>query len=219
VLAYYDWTWEASSAPKGATAGVAFNGWADPAKALQDSENVFANLVGDKWISIGGGNSNGRFTAVSLKALIASINAGNMGKYVGLVLDVEECDSGLSSLFKDALAAAKAKGMLTMVTISHSAPYGCTDAPTLMFTFFSDDNTDYLSPQMYTRGTEHSPELTETRPGLLFDAYVLSKPAIVPSIVDGSHYAAVSDFFGAKGVTLSGYVQWAHASSWSQIEV
>jgi len=212
VLGYWDWTWEVSGAPSGATFGVAFNGWADPSQALSDSEDVYSSLVGDKYISIGGGNNNGRFTRSKLQALVTSINSGNFEKYDGIALDVEECDSGLETEFTQALAAAKAKGMKTMVTISHSAPYGCDDAKQLMQLFFADGNTDYLSPQMYTSGEEQTPDFDETTDaGVSFDEYTKSRAAIIPSIVDETHYAAVKDFFQAKGVSCVGYVQWAHA--------
>jgi len=212
VLGYWDWTWEASGAPSGATFGVAFNGWADPSQALSDSEDVYSSLVGDKFISIGGGNNNGRFTQSRLEALVTSINQGNFAKYDGIALDVEECDSGLASEFTHALAAAKAKGMKTMVTISHSAPYGCDDAATLMQTFFADGNTDYLSPQMYSSGEEQIPDFDETTDaGVSFAEYTKSRAAIIPSVVDQTHYKAVKDFFSAKGVPCHGYVQWAHA--------
>lgn len=212
VLGYWDWTWEPSRAPSGATFGVAFNGWADPSQALSDSEDVYSSLIGDKYISIGGGNSNGRFTRSTLQALVSSINNGKFSKYDGIALDVEECDSGLESDFTQALAAAKAKGMKTMVTISHSAPYGCDDAGQLMQTFFADANTDYLSPQMYTSGEERTPDFDETTDaGVPFAEYTKSKAAIIPSIVDQTHYEAVKNFFSAKGVLCHGYVQWAHA--------
>merc|ERR1712048_749885 len=110
----------------------------------------------------------------------------------GLALDVEECDSGLASSFTDVLATAKSVGMETMVTISHSAPYGCDDASTLMQAFFADVNTDYLSPQMYTSGEERSPDFEETTDaGVTFAEFAESRAAIIPSIVDESHYKPV----------------------------
>merc|ERR1712137_1519421 len=132
-------------------------------------------------------------------SLKSKLSAGDFKAYEGLALDVEECDSGLASSFTDVLATAKSVGMETMVTISHSAPYGCDDASTLMQAFFADRNTDYLSPQMYTSGEEPTPDFDEAR------------AAIIPSIVDGTHYQPVVQFFSGKGIQLSGYVQWAHA--------
>jgi len=209
-LGYWDWTWEASGAPAGATLGVAFNGWADPAQALSDSEDVRSLLVGKKYISIGGGNNNGRFTQARLDSLKSKLSAGDFKAYEGLALDVEECDSGLASSFTDVLATAKSVGMETMVTISHSAPYGCDDASTLMQAFFADRNTDYLSPQMYTSGEEPTPDFDEAA-GATFAQFAQARAAIIPSIVDGTHYQPVVQFFSGKGIQLSGYVQWAHA--------
>jgi len=143
------------------------------------------------------------------------INAGQLSKYQGLALDVEECsETGLAPSFLAATAAAKAKGMETMVTISHSAPYGCSDARDLMLAFFADAHCDYLSPQLYTSGAEAAPDFTETAVGsVTWEEYLQSKARIIPSIVDGTHYAATQSYFAGKGIALSGYVQWAHATS------
>merc|ERR1711957_700720 len=50
VIGYWDWTWSSSRAPAGATFGVAFNGWAEPSRALADSEGVYNSLVGRKYL-------------------------------------------------------------------------------------------------------------------------------------------------------------------------
>lgn len=211
-IGYWDWTWEPSGAPKGATIGVAFNGWAEPSSALADSEGVYDSLVGRKYISIGGGNDNGAFTKVRLQTLVSMINSGKFSKYQGIALDVEEChETGLASSFLAATAAAKSKGLETMVTISHSKPYGCNDGRELMQAFFSDTNCDFLSPQLYSGGGESTPDFTAV--GVQWEEYIGSHARIIPSIVDESHYAATKTYFQGKGVALSGYVQWAHAKA------
>merc|ERR1712137_1540745 len=149
-----------------------------------------------------GGNNNGRFTQARLDSLKSKLSAGDFKAYEGLALDVEECDSGLASSFTDVLATAKSVGMETMVTISHSAPYGCDDASTLMQAFFADRNTDYLSPQMYTSGEEPTPDFDEAA-GATFAQFAQARAAIIPSIVDGTHYQPVVQFFSGKGIQLS----------------
>merc|ERR1712048_990603 len=140
------------------------------------------------------------------------INSGQFSKYQGIALDVEECtETGLASSFLAATAAAKSKGMETIVTISHSAPYGCSDKRDLMLAFFDDANTDYLSPQLYTSGGESAPDFTAD--AVSWDEYRQSKAALIPSIVDGTHYAATESYFSGKGIATKGYVQWAHASA------
>merc|ERR1719247_3686238 len=82
-------------------------------------------------------------------------DAGNLSTWDGIVLDVEECfESGLAKPFGALLRAAKAAGLRTMVTTSHSAPYKCDDAKALMQSFFASDDCDYISPQLYASGNE-----------------------------------------------------------------
>merc|ERR1712232_1230413 len=126
-------TWLPAGAPAGATFGVAFSGWADYKLALRDSVNVSASLVGDKYLALGGGNDNGAFDSSNLAAVAAAIRAGALESWDGVVLDIEVChETGLASAFSSVLAAAKAKRMKTLVTVSHSAPYACHDDPTIM---------------------------------------------------------------------------------------
>jgi len=191
--------------------GVAFNGWADVDQALSASAQVVNSLVGVKYISAGGGNDNGKFTSARLDGWVNAINSGKLSAYGGVALDVEECaSSGLASGFLRVTAAAKAKGMQTIVTVSHSAPYGCSDKVALMNAFFGDSNTDYLSPQLYTSGNEASPDFTAD--AVSWESYAGAHASLIPSIVNGGHFAATSSYFASKGLTVKGYVQWAHAS-------
>lgn len=186
--------------------------------ALADSEAVYGSLVGRKYISIGGGNENGAFSKARLDSLASMIKSGQFSKYQGLALDVEECSEvGLASSFLAATAAAKAAGMETMVTVSHSAPYGCSDKRDLMLALIGDINCDYLSPQLYTSGEEGLPDFTAD--GITWEEYGQSRGKIIPSIVDGTHYPATQSYFAGKGVPLSGYVQWAHATSAVEVAV
>lgn len=215
VIGYWDKTWAPGAAPTGANLGVAFNGWADPSQALSDSASVMNELTGTKYISIGGGNANGSFSLKRLQDLEGLINAGSFVGWHGIALDVEECsETGLASAFLKVTAAAKAKGFETMVTVSHSAPYGCTDASDLMRTFLADSNTDYMSPQLYSSGAESSPDFAETTDaGVPWSQYVGLSSKLIPSIVDETHYSAITDFFAALEVPVAGYVQWKTVGS------
>jgi len=211
-IGYWDKTWSSSQAPNGATFGVAFSGWADPSSALADSAGVYNSLVGRKYISIGGGNKNGRFNTARLASLVSMLDAGKFSQYQGLAIDLEECyETGLAPSFLAVTAAAKAAGMETMVTISHSAPYGCEDKVDLMRAVFADSNTDYLSPQLYTSGAESEPDFVYD--GISWEEYASYKGRIIPSIVDDTHYAATESFFAAAGAPVSGFVQWANVQS------
>lgn len=198
---------------------MAFNGWADAGHALSDSAGVYNSLTGAKYISIGGGNANGRFSLALVQDLERRIKADAFKAWQGIALDIEECsETGLASAFQAVLAAAKGRGLQTMVTVSHSAPYGCTDAHELMQAFLADENTDYVSPQLYGAGTESSPDFAETTDANVpWTQYVGMRPKLIPSIVDDTHYSPTVDFFTAAGVEVSGYVQWKTVSSASVV--
>jgi hypothetical protein len=133
-------------------------------------------------------------------------NAG----YVGICYDIEEGASGLSTAFANSFAVAKKANLMVFITISHSAPYGISDAAILMNSFFSNTNIDIISPQLYTSGTESANDFTALT--VPWSAYASAKAAIVPSIVTGSYYQSAYDYFaGLKNpIFIQGYVQWSH---------
>jgi LysM repeat protein len=211
IVGFWWWTWSATSAATANTnLGIAFSGWTDPATALQNSAHIKNSLPGSKYIALGGGNSSGAFTHASLTSVTAAINAGSFAGYDGIAYDVEEGDSGLESLFEQSFAAAKDNGFKVLVTVSHSAPYGISDASTLMQSFFANANIDYLSPQLYTTGKETANQYA-TSGGVTWSEYATAKAAVVPSIVDASLYQSAQNYFQQQGVTLSGFIQWGQA--------
>eukprot|EP01126_Amoeba_proteus_P026417 TRINITY_DN2615_c0_g1_i1.p1 TRINITY_DN2615_c0_g1~~TRINITY_DN2615_c0_g1_i1.p1 ORF type:complete len:580 (+),score=68.60 TRINITY_DN2615_c0_g1_i1:35-1774(+) len=208
VVGIWWWTWsQMPQTPQGTNLGIAFSGWVDPSSALSDSQAVYSKLPGYKILSLGGGNANGRWTAPALNSIIQFINSGQFDSYDGIAFDIEEGDSGLASLFGSAFAAAKNKGRIVIVTISHAAPYGVGDAALLMRGFFNDQNIDYISPQLYTTGQETSNDYS-TNMGISWSEYSSSKAAIVPSLVSGSMYSSAQTYFQTHGITLKGYIQW-----------
>jgi hypothetical protein len=126
IAGYWWWTWGSStSAPPGTTLGnflllynhisfalgIAFNGYSDPSKALKESSSLKSKLPGLKFISVGGGDADGRFTSTIVKSITSSINAGSFAGYNGIAYDIEEGDSGLSDV-----------RYLSTLSISHSHP-------------------------------------------------------------------------------------------------
>jgi hypothetical protein len=207
---YWWWTWSATQlAPANTNIAIAFSGWADPNKALSDSGGVVHKLpVGSKYISLGGGNSNGYFTLSSVNSITQAIQNGDFHAYDGIAYDVEEGDANLANAFTQSFAAAKLAGLKVLVTVSHSAPYGISDAADLMRYFFKESNIDILSPQLYTSGTEGSNDFT-TVAGVAWSEYGNASAAIVPSLVNSGMYSDCTVFLATQGVHVAGYIQWA----------
>lgn len=175
IKGYWDKTYEPSKPFSDSTLGIVFSGLADPDQALSESTKVKDMLVGDKYISLGGGIApGGSFTQQILNSIITHINNGNFSDYSGIAFDIEVGEANLTSLFQQAFAAAKTKNLKVLVTISHSAPYGIPDAQTMMKTFIDDGNIDYLSPQLYTSETETQNDF-QTSQGVSWQDYARSK--------------------------------------------
>ena len=138
--------------------------------------------------------------------ITAAILADKFAAYDGVAYDIEEGAAGLSALFQQSFAACKSKGLLVLVSVPKSQPYGISDAETLMQSIIADPNVDYLSPQLYTNGTE--PENDYYFIGTPWTAYAASTARMVPSIVAASYYPDAVRYFAAQGITLTGYVQW-----------
>lgn len=205
---YWDWTWEPNTVPpETSTLSIAFSGWTNPAEALSQSKKLLNTLTGDKYICLGGGNSNGAFTREALNSITNAINNNEFSNYDGIAFDVEEGDSGLESDFAASFLAAKNKGFKVLVTVSHSAPYGISDAQQLMNSFFVNENIDILSPQLYTTGQEIANDYAISH-NVTWAEYKKAKASIVPSIVQASFYESAQKYFLETGVILGGYIQW-----------
>jgi len=208
VVGFYWWNWDSGTPgyPSGTNLGVAFTGYSDPSSALSGSAGLA--LPGLKYIALGGGNSAGDWTSSVLTSITNAINDNSFSGYHGIVFDVEQGDSGLAGQFETAFQAAHSKGLSVLVTISHSAPYGISDAASLMSNFLSSSNIDYISPQLYTSGTETSNDYT-TAAGVNWSSYASSVARVVPSIVTANLYSSAQSYFSSQGVSLQGYIQWA----------
>merc|ERR1711988_719650 len=93
------------------------------------SEQLDHPLVGEKYLSIGGGNNNGILNASVLTQFVADL--GQVQGYDGIMFDVEKVRGSFDTVnpkFNAAFAAVKAAGMKVAITVSHTAPYD-TDSP------------------------------------------------------------------------------------------
>jgi len=229
IIGYYSWNWGAgSTGPPGANAGAAFTGYTDVKTAIEYYPEGAAwccpALVGEKWLTLGGGNSAGIFNAGALSNIASSAGyIKDSTTYVGVMFDVEIV-SGTSTIMVPAFASAfkdlKAVGLKVGVTTSHSAPY-MTDTPQvavdLVKSWVKDSNIDLLSPQLYSSGNEGAPDFAETSnckdAGCTWDLYIGMIPKMVPSLVAESHYAATKTYFANKGITTEGFFQWRQQRS------
>eukprot|EP00729_Bicosta_minor_P004956 gene4956-4683_t len=222
MIGYYSWNWgTGSEGSKGATDAVAFTGLVDVATAISGYPRTGSHpwccppLKGTAWISLGGGNAAGQFTATNLQAAttVNSTNAIKAAGYGGVMFDAEEVIGDAASVvgaFKAAFAACKSAGLKVGVTTSHSAPYA-TDTPevavALVKAWAVDPNVDVLSPQLYSSGQESSPEFDETSAckvaGCTWDLYKPFKGVFAPSIVDASQLSAVQTYFAGNNLSLN----------------
>ena len=210
VVGYWDWTWDHTPALPDANLGIAFSGWADVSTALEQSFGLKDSLVGSPFICLGGGNENGAFTADRLSAIQQAIKTESFEGYSGIAFDVEEGDAGLEEDFANTFKAAQAAGYEVLVTVSHSAPFGISDGASLMSSFFSDQNIDILSPQLYTTGNEKENDYA-TSHNVAWSEYAAAKATIAPSIVTAGLYDDAVVYFQKQGVTLNGYIQWSRS--------
>lgn len=224
IIGYYSWNWGAGSfGPPGANAGAAFTGYTDVKTAIDYYPEGAAwccpALAGEKWLTVGGGNSAGTFNARSLSSIENSADyIKNSTLYAGVLFDVEivyGSNATIVDAFSAAFAGLKEGGLKVAVTTSHSAPY-MTDTPEvavdLVKSWVKDTNIDFLSPQLYSSGNEGAPDFAETNnckaEGCTWDLYVGMIPKMVPSLVEESHYTATQTFFANKGITTEGFFQW-----------
>jgi len=167
------------------------------------------SLQGTKYVTFGGGNSLGSFTASLLTSINNAISAGTFAAYQGIAYDVESGDSGLEDAFEASFQLAKSNGFQVLVTVSHSAPYGISDAQTLMTSFFTSAYIDFLSPQLYTSGDKTANNhQTTSGTTVTWDQCASAKALAIPSIVSTSLYSDAETAFATYGVNTAGYIRW-----------
>jgi len=224
TIGYYSWNWGGgSTGPADANAGAAFTGYTDVKTAIayypEGAAWCCPYLVGKKWLTLGGGNSAGTFNTEALSSIGSSAeDIKNSSTYDGVLFDVEivyGTSDDMVPAFANAFKNLKEGGLKVGVTTSHSAPY-MTDTPqvavNLVKSWVKDSNIDFLSPQLYSSGSEGAPDFAETNnckaAGCTWDLYIGMIPRMVPSLVAESHYAATKTFFANMGIMTEGFFQW-----------
>jgi len=210
IVGYYSLSWtEKDSAPVNPDIGIAFSGWAEVYQALS-SGPMIDSLHGRKYLSLGGANVNGHMTVETLAAVAENIDYVKDAGFTGICFDIESTqgENKYIPAMEAAFAATKAAGLKVLVTTSHSAPIKCNACKQVIASWVQSDNIDYLSPQLYSSGTEKQPQ-TVTSSGVSWDVWKGAKAVIIPSIVDGTHWEATNKFFQNQGIPLGGYLQWA----------
>jgi len=209
VSGLYYWTWSSGLSVGGTNLFVIFSGYSDPDSALSNSASISVPSSSyGKYLGLGGGNSAGSWTSALVQQVESYCSNGKFKGYQGIAFDIEIGNSGLTSYFQSAFSACQSAGFKVLVTVSHSAPYDISDAATLMDAFFTNTNINYLSPQLYTTGSETANDYT-TSGSIIWSQYANAKAKIVPSIVTGSLYPSAQSYFKGVGVTTAGYVQWS----------
>lgn len=206
VTGYYQQTWKGLKSNPGLDIAVCFSGWGDVNQALNESAKKERALLGKKYCSIGGGNTNGTITHASLNAVDAAIMSGRFGNYHGICYDIEEGEARLSHRLEQSFSTAKRHGLKVLVTVSRSAPYNVPDAPALMYSLLVSKNVDYISPQLYGDGTKQ--EFTASWNYAWSHWKKVQVPVLV-SIVNENCFNDAVLFFHQLGITPTGWIKWA----------
>ena len=210
VVGYFSFSWTpVGTGPSGADFGVAFSGWDTVGAALQAGPAAYT-LSGTKYLSVGGGNGHGVLSTQMLRDFASSTPAIMNAGFGGVCFDVERShhESEMIPAMQVAFSSCKAAGLRVMVTTSHSAPVRYDTPPgAVVDSWVANPDIDILSPQLYTSGKETSPEF-DTSGGVAWSRWSGARAVILPSLVDGSHYAAAVAFFSSQGISVGGYVQW-----------
>ena len=171
--------------------------------------SIKTKLPGEKYLSFGGATSAGYWTLEALTNLTNNLSANKLADWDGIAYDLQIGDAGLSSAFALSFKTAKSKGLSVLVTVSHSQPYGISDAVVLMTSFFSNSNIDYMSPQLYSTGNEASNDFTAI--GTAWSFYASLKAKFIPSVVlNQRDFSTAVTYFSQFNITLVGSIQWAN---------
>lgn len=112
--------------------------------------------AGIKMINIGGGSD--QWTTAMMNDLIkelkdSSIKGTLQKNFQGICYDIEtqgdDDDDVFYNTFEILFRSTKQLGLLVLVTISNSSPYGFHDGPRFMKGVFACPDVDFVSPQLY----------------------------------------------------------------------
>ena len=207
-IGYYSFSWTgAGGPPPGTTIGIAFSGWSTVEKALQAGPPAGSLAGTAKYLSLGGGNKNGVLSVDMLNSFGSHTPSIRGAGFNGVCFDVEESSAAMIPAMQHAFAACKAAGLRVLVTTSHSAPVRGSSQGAIVASWVANTDIDILSPQLYTTGREHSPNFA-TSGGVPWSSWRGAHAVILPSLVDGSHYAATKAYFHNQGISTGGYLRW-----------
>lgn len=228
--ALFYWTQDPSEItklPAGVTTVVAFpNNCADPTTAINNVNNIPPALLQNgikQYIALGVGATH--WSKEYITAIIAQINSNQYKKYSGIVFDIEDTwgtpTNPTSADFENMFAAAKKQNppLTVVVSVAHSSgPSNLVDQ-SIITSFFTSDNIDYLSPQLYSGGAETENDYT---PDIPWSQWQECKPLVAPSIVYASYYPSAQNTFtdtsanNVLGLTapiqLNGFIQWSNTT-------
>lgn len=208
---FYKMSWKGTDpyqGPDDTNVGVTFTG-----RLPGDAQANIAPMTSDaiNLLSYGGGNEFGAWSVAAVEAVGSESNLNEVIslKYDGIVIDAEEYASGQSvsvEQWNTMFAAIKAKNLMLIVTTSHFSPYGMSNGAALVADWLSNPNIDYISPQLYTSGTEPQNDWEG-----FSAAWTTASTPIAPSIVQASYY----DQLAENSVTAylpkaKGYLVWSN---------
>ena len=98
---YYWWTWqEVSVPPSNTNIGICFSGDVRVSDALAQCASIKNKLPGKKFISIAGGDEDGRWTLGNITNLNNAIKNKQLAGWDGIVYDIENGETGIFLVFK-----------------------------------------------------------------------------------------------------------------------
>lgn len=181
---------------------------------------------GKQFLSLGGSRSIESWRAEFLDGLVdggEEIKMIKQAGFTGVCFDIEETSGGMELVeaFERSFKALKKAGLEVMITTSHSAPYSAdTDEIRIAFveSWIKSPDVTYISPQLYTTGSEGSPEMepsSGTSGPVNYEKYYQNMPVwkkFVPSVNSISHVDEMKATFNKKNVRVDGFVQWIPVS-------
>lgn len=172
---------------------------------------------GNQFVSLGGGANAPPWTVEMASIGNEEIDKVKLAGFRGICFDIEAIDGGneLIDAFEETFARCRNAGVEVFITTSHSAPYESTIDQArfdIVDAWAKSSNIDYFSPQLYTQGSESTPDFTEaTGAGgrtVEWGRFKNMKAKFVPSIVSELGVEDCKTYYAGKGVHLDGFVLW-----------
>jgi hypothetical protein len=202
--------------PSGAEFGALFDGWT----AIADNwyPQFDSNFKGTRFLTVGGGNENGKWTLANINGVKNNLWAVKNKGCLGIGIDIEWGDRGLANAFTDLFATAKKNGLQVFVTVSGNAPYnvpvgrqwGDQEACNLMKSILSQNwNIDFVVPQLYwgADGKFKGYQPNDCGWGSMWRDTAIP---VVPAIYSRWHETSMRNWASSNNIKLSGYMLWTN---------